>query len=112
MFSVLFSVTFQYLCIKWLGYTVSERRTIVTNYLMTCRSMTYAQKSAHILKRAGIHTVVERAPTVLFSEGCSFAVRVSYRDLVPAMTALTQAGIPPLKVFLVNENGIVSRVFL
>ena len=42
-------------------------------YLIVCRSLTYAQRTAAVLERAGITARILRAPKSIAGEGCSYA---------------------------------------
>lgn len=51
----------------------------MTQYLIMCRSLTAAQKSARLLERAGITAVVIKAPQRLTGSGCGYAVTLHSR---------------------------------
>lgn len=40
-------------------------------YLIVCRSLTYAQRTASALERAGITAHILRSPKMVSGEGCS-----------------------------------------
>ena len=46
----------------------------MTQYLLMCRSLTYAQKSVKLLERSGITAAVVKAPPGLSRSGCGYAV--------------------------------------
>lgn len=46
-------------------------------YLIMCRSLTYAQKSAALLDRHGIGAGISKAPAGLSPRGCAYCVTVS-----------------------------------
>ena len=54
-------------------------------YLIVCRSLTYAQRTASALERAGITAHILRSPKMISGEGCSHSVKVSERNLAPAL---------------------------
>lgn len=45
-------------------------------YLIMCRSLTYAQRSAALLDRSGITATVVKAPQNLTTSGCGYAVSI------------------------------------
>ena len=45
-------------------------------YLIMCRSLTYAQRVANTLERAGIPARILRSPAEISPRGCSYSVRV------------------------------------
>ena len=46
-------------------------------YLIMCRSLTVAQRSASILERKGINAAVVKAPQGLSTGGCGYAISLS-----------------------------------
>ena len=74
-------------------------------YLIVCRSLTYAQRTARVLERAGISGYIMRAPKLISGEGCSHCVKVAERWLAPALKVLNREGLGPKRVFLQNEEG-------
>ena len=79
-------------------------------YLSVCRSLTYAQRTARVLERAGISGYIMRAPKLISGEGCSHCVKVAERWLAPALKVLNREGLGPKRVFLQNEEGSYSEV--
>lgn len=81
-------------------------------YLIVCRSLTYAQRTEEVLARAGIAAHIRRSPKVIDNEGCSHSVKVSERNLAPALVALARAGLSPKRVFIVGGDGGYKEVLL
>lgn len=81
-------------------------------YLIICRSLTYAQRTAYALERAGITAFVLRTPKVIAGEGCSHAVKVSERNLADSLQILKREGLPPRQVFIVSSDGSYKEVRL
>lgn len=79
-------------------------------YLIICRSLTYAQRTAHLLERAGISGAVMRAPKLISKEGCGYCVRVPERKLTDALVILRREGMAPKQVFLQSADGGYSEV--
>ena len=79
-------------------------------YLIVCRSLTYAQRTARVLERAGMSGYIMRAPKLISGEGCSHCVKVAERWLAPALKVLNREGLGPKRVFLQNEEGSYSEV--
>ena len=82
------------------------------NYIIMCRSITYAQRSQKLLERAGIAANISKAPHGVTPEGCSYGVRVSRGKVARAMTILRTAGIKTGKVFLLGAGGEAREVEL
>lgn len=51
----------------------------MTQYLIMCRSLTYAQRAARLLERTGITVTVVKAPQGLTTGGCSYALTLHRR---------------------------------
>ena len=81
------------------------------NYLIICRSLTYAQKAARVLERAGITAIVTKAPQGTVKEGCAYCVKVSERRLTDALQALKNADLGSGRVFMQNPAGELREVF-
>lgn len=81
-------------------------------YLMICRSLTYAQRTAAALERAGIPGRVLRAPKSIAGEGCTHAVKVSERRLPGALVALRRAELTPSRIYLTEGDGSYREVDL
>lgn len=73
-------------------------------YLIMCRSMTYAQRSAALLERAGISARVVKAPQGLSSSGCGYGVSL-YRRFEEARDMLKKNGLLNGKSFFRDDNG-------
>ncbi len=74
-------------------------------YLIICRSLTYAQRTAAALERSGITAHIMRAPTELVGAGCSHAVKISERRLRDALAVLKRVGLSPERIFILSADG-------
>lgn len=81
-------------------------------YLIVCRSLTYAQRTAAALERAGIFSRMLRSPKSISEEGCSHCVRISCRDLDAGLTVLRRVRLEPKRVFLAQSDGTYTEVQL
>ena len=72
-------------------------------YLIVCRSLTYAQRTAAALERAGITARILRSPKLIDREGCSHSVKVAERSLT---------NLNPKRIFLQAEDGGYREVGL
>ena len=80
-------------------------------YLIICRSLTYAQRTAAILERVGITARVLRSPKSIDAEGCSHAVRISERSLSVALKLLAKEEMMPKRVFVITAEGMYREVY-
>lgn len=78
----------------------------MTQYLLMCRSLTYAQKSVKLLERSGITAAaaVVKAPQGLSSSGCGYAVSL-YRNFDAALGLLRSSGLISGKIFSRADGG-------
>lgn len=79
-------------------------------YLIVCRSLTYAQRTAAALERAGITARTVRSPKSISGEGCSHCVRVTRRDLDHGLMVLRQARLEPKRVFAAQHDGTYTEI--
>ena len=81
-------------------------------YYLTFQSMTQAQTAASILRRHGLIGEFLRAPKLISSTGCGYALQLKPSDLYGGMFILKNEGMPPKKVFQIGGNNHVREVFL
>ncbi len=80
----------------------------MTEYLIMCRSLTHAQRSARLLERRGIIVAVTKAPQGLSSRGCTYALSLK-RKLEEAVRILKKENMLLGKVYA-NNNGAYAEV--
>ena len=78
------------------------------HYLLSFRSLTYAQRAARILERAGITGTVSRVPKAASTRGCAYCVIVAARHKERAMAVLTGTGVVPERVLLRHPDGTLE----
>ena len=81
-------------------------------YLSVCRSLTYAQRTAAALERAGITAHILRSPKSIAGEGCSHSVKLSQRRLAAALRVLHRVGLEPRRIFITAGDGSYREVEL
>lgn len=79
-------------------------------YMIMCRSLTYAQRAASALERSGITAAISRAPQELTGGGCGYCVKVSGRRFNSALKALDAKEIPYGRLFRIEEDGGYTEV--
>lgn len=77
---------------------------------LICRSLTYAQRTASALGRAGISAYVTRIPRAISGDGCGYAVKVSQRKRSDALRVLSRVGIAPLRIYALEPGGTYREV--
>ena len=81
-------------------------------YLIVCRSLTYAQRTAAALERAAISAHILRSPKSIAGEGCSHSVKVSQRNLADALVVLNRVGLSPSRIYIIQSDGSYKEVEL
>ena len=81
-------------------------------YLIVCRSLTYAQRTAGPLGGAGITAYILRSPRIIAGEGCSHSVKVSERNLARALLVLERVGLSPRRIYIISGDGGYKEVLL
>jgi hypothetical protein len=84
----------------------------VVYYLLTCRSLTYAQRAAKALERAGITAIVTKVPQIISTDGCGYCVKVSAKHISNALVALKNEELYPIKIFVLYADGNYNEVSL
>ena len=77
-------------------------------YLLTFRSLTYAQRAARVLERAGVTGTVSRVPKAVATRGCAYCVIVAARHRDRAVGILAGAGLAPERMLLRRPDGTVE----
>ena len=81
-------------------------------YLIICRSLTYAQRTASALERVGITAHIMRSPRTISENGCSHAVKISERRLSDALTVLNRVELSPTRIYIMSADGSYKEVKL
>lgn len=81
-------------------------------YLIICRSLTYAQRTAKNLERAGITSYILRTPKHIAKEGCGHGVKIAQKNLEKALSSLKQADLTPKQVFITFGDNSYREVQL
>lgn len=81
-------------------------------YLIICKSLTYAQRTASVLSKVGITAHIMRTPRSIASEGCSHGVKIAQRRMPDALVALNRAELAPQRVFIMEADGSYQEVRL
>ena len=80
------------------------------NYLITFRSVTYAQRGEAVLRSAGVFATLQRAPRHLEERGCGYSLSIHKTDISRALEILRTRQIPFRKVYLRHSSGEMEEV--
>ena len=81
----------------------------MTQYLMSFRTLTQAQRASRLLERAGYTVTIRRIPANLSVSGCGYAVALRNR-VSEAVFLLKEKGMWTGKLFRKEENGEYREV--
>ncbi len=76
----------------------------MVHYIIICRSLTYAQRTAKALERVGITAIVMRPPEDI-ATGCAYGVKLRENRLSAALRVLKDAGLSHGKVYMLRPGG-------
>lgn len=77
----------------------------MNDWLITFRSVTFAQKGEKALKKAGIDSRMQRTPRMLSERGCGYCLRVRGAEVMPAVLLLREDEIDFEKTYALSERG-------
>ena len=76
------------------------------NWLITFRSVTFAQKAERLLNRAGIGCMLQRTPKVLSERGCGYCLRLQMKDAMAAVELLREQDVSYGKIYALTDSGV------
>lgn len=79
-------------------------------YLITFRSVTYAQRGERVLNRAGERARVQRTPRWMEEQGCGYSLRLQTGDIARAVSILRGDGLPLRKIYVQLDDGGLEEV--
>ena len=82
------------------------------SFLITFRSITYAQRGEQTLHRMGLKCTLRRTPRWMEEQGCGYSLRVRCQDVMPALEILRANDVSFRKVYLKRENGKMEELAL
>ena len=75
------------------------------NWLITFRSVTFAQKGERTLKKAGLDCILQRTPKGLSQQGCGYCLRLRGKDAMMAVEVLREQQVVYGKIYAITETG-------
>ncbi len=79
------------------------------DWLITFRSVTFAQRGDRALRGAGVEGILQRTPKQLSERGCGYCLRIRGRDAMPAVALLRERAIPFGKLYALTADGRVEE---
>lgn len=74
-------------------------------FLITFRSVTFAQRAERVLRRENIVCQLQRTPKMLTSRGCGYCLRLRGDDALNAVAVLQSEQISYGKLYEVGDDG-------
>jgi len=85
----------------------------VSECLMVCKSLTYAQRTLRVLERAGFFAVMVRLPRELRDgSGCGYCIKIRRNQLKQALTAIRGERLPDVRVYCRGADGEYTEAVL
>ena len=79
-------------------------------YLIVCRSLTYAQRTAEVLERGGVPNQILRSPRQIAGEGCSHSVKIAQRRLSEALALLEAIDFPQRLILNADYDRLLEII--
>ena len=80
--------------------------------LIMFHSLTYAQRGARVLERAGITAAVTKAPQSTTDRGCTYCIRIGEKALSAALTLLEKNQVRRGRILRMDPDDGYREVFL
>lgn len=81
-------------------------------WLITFRSVTFAQRGEKVLRSRDIQCVLQRTPKKLTERGCGYCLRIRDADAFRAVEILHREKLSYEKVYAVSGDGITEERIL
>ena len=78
-------------------------------WLITFRSVTFAQRAEQILRNHHIACAMQRTPKKLTERGCSYCLRLSGENALVAAELLREEKLPFERVYVLKEDGSTQQ---
>lgn len=78
-------------------------------WLITFRSVTFAQRAERALRNHRIESRLQRTPKHLTERGCGYCLRLQQMQVPMAMTIMSQERLPYEKLYAIGEDGSVEE---
>ena len=81
-------------------------------WLITFRSVTFAQRGERSLRSRNIPCTMQRTPKKLTERGCGYCLRLRGADALSAVEILRREKLPYEKVYALGEDGSTEERLL
>ena len=81
-------------------------------WLITFRTITFAQRGERAMKKNGIPCVLQRSPKAISQRGCGYCLRIQTDRLGEITGLLRRSGVDYRKVYLLQADGGTQEIRL
>lgn len=81
-------------------------------WLITFRSVTFAQRGERALRTRGVQCVIQRTPKKLTERGCGYCLRLRASDVPGAVEILRREKLQYEKLYALAEDGTTEERIL
>lgn len=82
----------------------------MSKFIITFRSVTYAQRGEGVLRMARIRCALSRTPRWMEEQGCGYALKIHCENIEQVLSVLQREKIPIRRVYLQNPDGTLEVV--
>ena len=79
-------------------------------YMITFRSVTYAQRGERSLGKRGISVSLGRTPKWMEQQGCGYSLRIKTEDIIPVVELLRENGVHLRKIYAQRPDGNLEEL--
>lgn len=84
----------------------------MSEYFITFRSVTLAQRGEGLLRKSGIPCTLQRTPRWMEAQGCGYCLRLRGQDVERGLRILRSGKIQFRKIYIQRQEGNVEEVEL
>ena len=79
-------------------------------FIITFRSVTFAQRGERLLNRNTPRCVLQRTPKWMEQQGCGYSLRIKTEDIIPVVELLRENGVPLRKIYAQRPDGNLEEL--
>ena len=79
-------------------------------FIITFRSVTFAQRGERLLNRSGIRCALQRTPKWMEQQGCGYSLRIKTENILPAVDILRENRVPLRKIYGQGPEGNLEEL--
>ena len=79
-------------------------------FIITFRSVTFAQRGERLLNRNNHRCVLQRTPKWMEQQGCGYSLRIKTEDIIPVVELLRENGVPLRKIYAQRPDGNLEEL--